>query len=132
MKKLIIELCQIVNWQQVINAVLCICWGIIALIMLYFLLRYVVAPLISNCHETMLKSKAFKEEKFWHFQKVFLHSEEVLEKKKTELEAKINELREKLDNEKNNRRRILEQERLQSEHDYFKEMLNEISKLLKN
>lgn len=130
MKTLCIVICHCVGWQPVINAIPCICWGILALVMFYFLLRFVVAPLIANLHEIILKSKAFEQEKFWHFQKV-LPSVEKLEKKKEELEAQIADLNEKLKNEKNTREYTLEQERLQYERDYFKEMLDEVSKLLK-
>ena len=130
MKTLSVVLCQCLDWQIVLNAIPCICWGILALVMLYFLLRFVVAPLIANCHELIVKSKAFKQEKFWHFQKI-LPSEEKLIKKTKELETLIAGLQTKLDNEKTNRNNTLEQERLQYERDYFKEMLDEISKLLK-
>lgn len=67
MNTLSIVICHCVGWQPVINAIPCFCWGILALVMLYFLLKYVVAPLIANIHETIMKSKAFKQEKFWAF-----------------------------------------------------------------
>lgn len=67
MKTLCIVICHCVNWQPVINAIPCVCWGILALVMLYFLLKHVVAPLIANGHENMMKSKAFEQEKFWAF-----------------------------------------------------------------
>lgn len=130
MKTLCIVICQCVNWQPVINAIPCVCWGILALVMLYFLLKHVVAPLITNSHETIMKSKAFEQEKFWHFQKV-LHSEEELKKKKEELEKQIEDLKAEPEAERKTRDDILKQERLQYEHDYYKEMLDEILKLVK-
>lgn len=52
-------------WQPVINAIPCICWGIIVLLFIYIVLRLVVAPLIANCHERKLKDDNFEQEKFW-------------------------------------------------------------------
>lgn len=44
-----------IDWQPIINAIPCICWGIIALVALLFLLKYIVSPLIANYHELKVK-----------------------------------------------------------------------------
>lgn len=87
MNTLSIVICHCVGRQPVINAIPSLCWGILALVMLYFLLKYVVAPLIANIHENMMKSKAFKQEKFWaFFNKMEKPVNEELEKTKKELD----------------------------------------------
>lgn len=54
-----------IDWSPITKSVPCICWGILGVIALYFLLKYVVAPLIANWHEKNMKDKAFKNEKAW-------------------------------------------------------------------
>ena len=63
MKTLCIVICHCVGWQPVINAIPCICCGILALVMLYFLLRFVVAPLIANRNERKIKELNHEYEK---------------------------------------------------------------------
>lgn len=59
MKTLVLLSCcpehSVTDWSPVINALPCICWGIIALVGLFFLLKLVVSPLIANCHEMKVK-----------------------------------------------------------------------------
>ena len=55
------------NWQPVIDAIPCLCWGIFMLIALYFLLKYIAVPLITNCHELKIKDDNYEKEKFWSF-----------------------------------------------------------------
>lgn len=57
MKTLVILTCQppTTSWQNLINAIPCLCWGIICLIALIFLLRYVAMPLIANRHQIKMQ-----------------------------------------------------------------------------
>lgn len=57
--------CRCADWQPIIKAVPCLCWGIIFLIVLYLLLKYVVRPCIANCQENKMKEKAHEREKEW-------------------------------------------------------------------
>ena len=57
------------NWQPVVDAIPCICWGIIMLIALYLILKLIVLPLIKNCHEMKMKDEAFTQEKYWYDEK---------------------------------------------------------------
>lgn len=57
------------NWQSVVDAIPCICWGIIFLIALYLILKLIVLPLIKNCHEMKMKDEAFTQEKYWYDEK---------------------------------------------------------------
>lgn len=57
------------NWQPVVDAIPCICWGIIMLIALYLILKLIVLPLIKNCHEMKMKDEAFTQEKHWYNEK---------------------------------------------------------------
>ena len=51
-------------WQNVINSSPCLCWGVIGLVALYLVLKYIVQPLIANSHERKSKEKAIETEKF--------------------------------------------------------------------
>lgn len=86
MKTLCVVICHCVGWQPVINAIPCICWGILALVMFYFLLRFVVAPLIANCHELIIRAKNHKyEEEFKGKEKT--EQQERLERRIKEFES---------------------------------------------
>lgn len=52
----------ITDWQPFVDALPCICWGILALITVYLLLRFIFAPLISYCHERKTNNKAREHE----------------------------------------------------------------------
>lgn len=60
-------------------------WGVIALVSLYLLLKYIVQPLMSECFQQKAKKNAFEQEKFWAFFNRMEKKEE-LEKTKKELE----------------------------------------------
>ena len=88
MKTVVLLLCchghSVTDWSPVINALPCICWGIIALVAFYLLMKYVASPLIVNCHELKVKKvNSNHEEKLATSKKV---SETALEQKKKELE----------------------------------------------
>ena len=111
--------CNHVNWQPVIESIPCICWGILLLFFIYFILRYVASPLISNCNEQKIKKVNYEQEVFWHFQTK-------LEKDyKKELNDKIKELEDDLKKEKDNREKTLKEERLQAEHDFYKKIVED-------
>ena len=86
------------DWQNVVNAIPCLCWGVIGLVALVFLLKYLhplIEMWIKNKHESKMKKKAFKMEKYWHFiKKVDVASEETLQKEINELKWKIKKLEE--------------------------------------
>ncbi len=107
------------NWQDAICKIPCLCWGVIGLVALYLVLKYIMQPLIANCHERKSKEKAIETEKFWHFQKQLSHDF------KKELEEKIIEKEKELQDEKNSREDKLKQERLKAEHDYYKKILDD-------
>ena len=96
------------NWQDAICKIPCLCWGVIGLVALYLVLKYIMQPLIANCHERKSKEKAIETEKFWHFQKQLSH-----------------DFKKELQDEKNSREDKLKQERLKAEHDYYKKILDD-------
>lgn len=104
-------------WQSAICKIPCLCWGVIGLVALYLVLKYIVQPWIANCHERKTKDHAFEREKYWHSQK-----EQSREK---ELRGKIAELEKELQAEINSREDKLKQERLQMEHDYYKKIVDD-------
>lgn len=57
------------NWQPVVDAIPCICWGIIGLIALFLILKYLIIPAMTQCHETKMKEKMFQNEEFWYNKK---------------------------------------------------------------
>jgi flagellar biosynthesis/type III secretory pathway M-ring protein FliF/YscJ len=105
------------NWQPFINALPAICGWILVLILLYFVIRYVIAPYMVNCHEQQIKKDNFEQELEWHFQTK-------LEKDfKGELENRIAELTKNLSEEKSNREKSLKEERLKAEYDFYKKIV---------
>ncbi len=50
------------DWSPVIEALPCICRGVLATAILYFVLKYVCAPLIKNCHERKMKKLQFEHD----------------------------------------------------------------------
>ena len=83
------------NWQPVVDAIPCICWGIIMLIALYLILKLIVFPLIKNRHEMKMKDNSFKNEKYWAFYKKI---EEPTEEKLSKLQNEVDELKKKEEN----------------------------------
>lgn len=73
----------VTDWSPIINALPCIFWGIIALFALYFLLKLVVSPLITNCHELKVKDVKNKHEE------ALINNKEI---KESELKQKDNDL----------------------------------------
>lgn len=50
------------NWQPVVNAIPCICWGIIGLIALFLVLKSLIIPAMTQCHEKKMKQVVFNHE----------------------------------------------------------------------
>lgn len=128
MKTLILLSCcrtaQTTEWSPLINALPGICWGVISLAALYFILKYVAAPLIANCHERKLKAKAFENEQFWYLRSMAEKDfKKIFEEKISDLEKKNKELSDKLKQEEKNREETLKKERLQAEHDFYKNLV---------
>ena len=55
----------VTDWNPLIHALPCICWGIIGLVAVFFLLKYAIVPLIANWHERMMKEMNYKNEIDW-------------------------------------------------------------------
>ena len=118
------------NWQPVVDAIPCICWGIIILIALYFVFKLIIYPLIKNCHELKMKETAFKNEKYWLYIKKI---EEPTEKKKSELQNELDEIKKK-EKDLNEGITALEKEKKEFEKKILEEKINaykEIIKLIK-
>lgn len=116
--------CCCIDWQPVINAIPCICLGIIALVALFFLLKFVVSPLIANSHERKEKAEAFEQEKFWYFQKELKKDyQKELNDRIQKLEDEKMNLSEDIDKEKKDRNETLKKERIQAEHDFYEKIL---------
>ena len=47
------------DWSPVVNSLPRICWGVIGLVALYFVLKHVVRPILANCHEVIAKRQLF-------------------------------------------------------------------------
>lgn len=84
MKMILLSCCsQVANWQEVINTIPCLLWGVIGLVTLWLLLKYVAKSLIQNCNDAKVRKEKFAREKEW---------QEKMEKMKNdELQRKIEE-----------------------------------------
>lgn len=125
MKTLSVILCQCIGWQSVINAIPWLCWGVIGLVALFLLFKFVILPSMNHHHEIQVKQMAFEQERFWHFQK------ELKTDFKKELEERIENLKKEkgdlsalLKKEKNDREKMLSEERLKVEHDFYKKIID--------
>ena len=83
-----------IDWSPMIKSAPCICWGIIGLIALYFLFKYVAAPKIAHCCEKEMKDKAFEQEKFWAF---YNSQEKPVKEKLEKVQKELDELKKKED-----------------------------------
>ena len=72
------------NWQNVIDGIPCLCWGVIFLIALYLILKYVAQPIIQHLCEVRAKDKSNKREEDWYK----LKNENPQAKKKEEKQSK--------------------------------------------
>ena len=93
-------------------------WGILGLIALYFLLKYIVQPLISDCLQRKAKKNAFEQE--------------MLLAKTDELKATTDEALQKKNDELNNKVKVLEKEMaakeiLEKQLAVYKKVLNELN-----
>ena len=82
-----------VDWQNVVNAIPCLCWGVIGLVALVFLLKHIVKPCIQNRFARKMKTKSFEQEKYWNLiAKVNVASDETLQNEINELKQKTEKL----------------------------------------
>lgn len=113
------------DWSPVITALPGIFWGVIALVTLFFVLKYVVSPIIANRQERKIKADAFENEKFWYLRSMDEKDyKEVFENKISNLEKEIDKLSKELDKEKKDREKTLKEERLKAEHAFYKKVVD--------
>lgn len=76
-------------------------WGVIGLIALYFILKFIVQPWMSHCHESKMKEEVYNREKEWaEFKKTKASTDEALQGKVKDLTSKVSELEGTLESEK--------------------------------
>ncbi len=54
------------DWQVVIKAIPCLCWGILGVVFIYLGLKYAFEPWLKAYNERKMKQKAFDIEKEWY------------------------------------------------------------------
>lgn len=85
-------------WKEVIDSIPCLCWGVIGLIALYLLLKYLAQPFVNNRLELDAKEKAFEREKFWaKADELKASTDDALKNKIEELQNKVKELEKEKD-----------------------------------
>lgn len=103
----------------------CLCWGVIGLIALYFILKFIVLPCLTNYHERKMKEEAFEREKNWNYLiNIKASTDEALHKTIDNLTTSIEKLKKELESEKNNKDLLEKQLKLYS--DIFKKLNVEI------
>lgn len=123
---IIFILCCTIDWQPVISAIPSVSWGILLLVLICVLLRHVVSPLIANRHEISLKKVNFDQERFWYFQKKLEQDfKEELTKRINDLEKGKDALSQQLKEERKDREKMLKEERIQAEHDFYEKVLSQ-------
>ena len=55
------------NWQNVIDAIPCFCWGVLILTLVYLWFKNYYLKLKQNQHESKMKEDALKREIAWSF-----------------------------------------------------------------
>lgn len=115
------------NWQPVVDAIPCICWGIIMLIALYLILKLIVLPSIKNCHEMKMKDKAFKNEKFWA---IYKKIENPPEEELSNLQKEVDEFKKK-EEELNKSKNNLENEKKEFEKQILEEKIKVYQEIIK-
>lgn len=131
MKMILLSCCsQVANWQEVINTIPCLLWGVIGLVTLWLLLKYVAKPLIQNCNDAKVRKEKFEREISWKFyDKIQLNSDKTLKNEIKELEEKIDELKE--DKEKDNKEQSNKNALLKKEIEIYQKILNQLNVMLK-
>lgn len=103
----------------------CLCWGVIGLIALYFILKFLALPCLTNRHERKMKEEAFKREKEWNnLINIKASTDETLNDKIKNLTTSIEKLKKELESEKNNKGLLEKQLKLYS--DIFEKLNVEI------
>lgn len=108
MKMILLSCCShVANWQEVINKIPCLLWGVIGLLGFWLLLKYVVKPRCQYCNDVKVRKEKFEREKFWSFyNKIQLVSDEQLNKQIDELEKE----KSKLNKDKSEKESLLNKE----------------------
>ena len=75
--------------QTIASTVSGVCWGVILLLAVYFLLRYVFSPLIANGNERKLKAQNFEQQGVLAELKKYRDDKAKIEKEKNELEQAL-------------------------------------------
>ena len=113
------------QWQNVIDKIPSLCLGIIVLIALYLLLKFVVQPLMTNIHETWIKKKSFEREKTWaDFETTKASTDEALKNQVKDLKTEVSEKDNALKVEKHNKELLEKQLKVYS--DIFEKLNVEI------
>lgn len=131
MKMILLSCCsQVANWQEVINTIPCLLWGVMVLVALWLLLKYVAKPCIQNCNDAKVRKEKFEREISWKFyDKIQLNSDKTLKNEIKELEEKIDELKE--DKEKDNKEQSNKNALLKKEIEIYQKILNQLNVMLK-
>lgn len=97
MKMILLSCCsQVANWQEVINTIPCLLWGVMVLLGFWLLLKYVAKPLIQNCNDAKVRKEKFVREKFWKiYDKIELVSDKQLKEEIDGLKKEIDKLNKK-------------------------------------
>ena len=113
-------------WADFLEQLPCALIWITLIIALAAVLKTVLPLIIANCHEKKMKEKSFEHEAWWHYQrKINSDFNKAMEEQSKELSEKIKQLKEELKRKKASREDELKQERLQFEHDYYKNLLGD-------
>lgn len=103
-----------VSWQKLVDSIPCLLWGVIVLVALWLLLKYVVKPRCQYCNDAKVRKEKFEREKFWSFyNKIQLVSDEQLNKQIGALNKQIDELekeKSKLNKDKSEKESLLNKE----------------------
>ena len=85
------------NWQNVIDAIPCLCWGVIILSGVFLILKCTLPLIIQKCYERKMIQEAFEREKWWAEKKENKNcSDESLNKKIDELTQEVEKQRRQL------------------------------------
>lgn len=136
MKMPFIILCQCLDWQPLLDAIPCLCWGIIGLIALYLILKFVVVPWMVNCHENRMKEDAHKREIEWNnrhltkemVEKLHISPDEWLKNQMDKLTEDIMVITKELESKKDKEEKVIESLKIRKKA--YEEMLNHISTIV--
>lgn len=118
-------------WKSAIDGLPNIIWGIIWISAVVVVLIKCIPCFelwLNYYKEKKLKELAFEHEtKFYFNRKISEDALKLLSEKNEQLQKEIEELKRNLKSEKESRENVLKAERLQFEHDYYKQLLEQLS-----